>query len=445
LVLAGAGSGGGKTLITAGVIAAFRERGMRVKPFKVGPDFVDAAYLARVAQEPCRNLDPWILGADAILQSFHRGCSEADVAVVEGMLGLHDSWGSAMEGSTAELSKTIKAPVLLILDVKDTIQSAAAVALGFKNVDPAVRIAGVILNRVENEDQGRWIEEAVWRLAKVPVLGSIPELAELRQGVAGSEIEAKTLREVMERYIDLNLLRRIAGRAQALTVPAPALVRPIGAPVRLGVAYDDAFRLYYPENLELLSEAGAEIVPFSLLLDHNVPRVDGIYIAGGSTERFAAGLALNTRMLESVREAHEEGTPIYAECGGLMYLAELVINPDGRRHRMAGLLPLTIEAAGDVKHLGYREATTMQDCVLAPKGESLRGHEYHWTRITARESTQPAYELSDANGYRIGHEGYARPGILASNIHVHFGQKPELAMRFLEACSHRAGNRVLMA
>ncbi|HXA41782.1 MAG TPA: cobyrinate a,c-diamide synthase [Candidatus Solibacter sp.] len=443
LVLAGAGSSTGKTTLTAGLLAAYRRRGVRVTPFKVGPDHEDAALLAKAAGSPCRNLDPWILGRDAMLRSFHRGCVDADLAIVEGMLGLYDSWGAGTEGSTAELSKLIEAPVVLVLDVASTVQSAAALALGFKSMDPRVGIAGVILNRVADDNHARWVEEAVWQQAKIPVLGAIPALGALSladegaatgtEGAAGDSMDR--LVAAIERHLDLDLLQRIAEKARPVRM-IPRVSTPVlsdaDTGVRLGVAYDEAFNLYYPENLEILSEAGAEIVPFSLLHDSHLPNVHGLYIAGASSDRYAEELSGNAGMRESVRQAHNDGMSIYAECGGLMYLARAVVGPDGGELEMAGLLPLRVRPETGVRQMGYREMRTLDDCILAARGQSLRGHELHWSKVSnGNGGVTYAYELFDPSGYRVGHEGYTAPGVLATNIHLHFGQDPQLALNLL--------------
>ncbi len=442
LVLAGAGSSTGKTTLTAGLLAAYRRRGVRVKPFKVGPDHEDAAMLAKAAGNPCRNLDPWILGRDAMLRSFHRGCVDSDLAIVEGMLGLYDSWGAGTEGSTAELSKLIEAPVVLVLDVASTVQSAAALALGFKSMDPRVGIAGVILNRVADDNHARWVEEAVWQQAKIPVLGAIPALGELAltdQPTAGATgLDAggmDRLVAAIERNLDLDLLQRIAEKARPVGM-IPKASTPVladaDAGVRLGVAYDEAFNLYYPENLEILSEAGAEIVPFSLLHDSHLPNVHGLYMAGASSDRYAEELSRNVGMRESVRQAHDDGMSIYAECGGLMYLSRAVVGPGGDEIEMAGLLPLRVRPETGVRQMGYREMRTLDDCLLAPRGRSLRGHELHWSKVSnGGDGVTYAHELFDPSGYRVGHEGYTARGVLATNIHLHFGQDPELALNLL--------------
>ena len=431
LVLAGAGSATGKTTITTGVIAALRRRGLRVKPFKVGPDFQDSRLISQVAGGPCRTLDSWLLGADATLRSFQTGCVDGDVAVIEGMMGLLDSWGGAAD-STSGVSKLVGAPVVLILDVAYTLQSAAAIALGFKTVDPDVRVAGVLLNRVHDEEHARAVEEAVWKQARIPVLGALPVLDE------GSD--PARLADAIERHIDLDVLLQVAARRGSMPRPPEVRIPSGGHAVRLAVAYDEAFDMYYPENLELLAEGGAEIIPFSPLVDHGLPDVDGVYLAGAASERHAVQLAANPRMRESIRTAHLDGLPIYAECGGLSYLSQRLLEGSGAEHEMVGLLPLTTEPEAGERRLGYRRLRPLQDCLIAQRGQELRGYEFHWSRLSAASArVHPAYELSDLNGYVTGHEGYAAGRLLASNIHLHFGQDPGLAVNLLNACRERAG------
>lgn len=439
LVVAGGATDSGKTLVTSGIAAAFRRRGLRVHPFKVGPDFADSARLAQVTGAPCRNLDPWILGEVALLQGLRAGCADADLGLVEGMLGLLDSWGAGASGSTAELSKLIAAPVVLVLDVSHHVQTAAAVALGLRTARPDVQLAGVILNRAEDEEHARWVEEAVWELSKLPVLGTLPSLE-----VGAGPGETDALVAAVERHLDLDVLLRIAAKARPVRVQRAEPMPALEAPVRIAVAFDDAFSPYYPENLEILGEAGAELVPFSPLLDHNLPHADGVYLAGGGSERYAASLSANTRMLESLRQAADDRVPIYAECGGMMCLAESV-REDGMVHPMAGALPLRLTGGAEKRRLSYRQMRVMEDCLVADRDASLRGHEYQWGRIEVTGGTvRPVYELSDPAGFKSGHEGYARPGLLASSIHVHFGQDPTLAVKFLRACARRGAAEALV-
>src|SRR5881398_3740513 len=320
LVVAGTASNVGKTILTAGLIAAYKARGMTVQSFKVGPDYIDPAYLAHVSGRPCRNLDSWMLGEGALRQVLAQGALGADLALIEGMLGLFDGRGGSPDGSTAD--------VVLIVDVADMAQSAAAVALGFKSYGEPPKIAGVLLNNVRSDAHRRSVEDAIWDIAKLPVLGALPKMAQLdipqRQRGLLPVTENKEwdrmlglLSETINRDVDLDLLLRIANKAELVPLVPKKIFqgKPAGGPtVRLAVAYDDAFNFYYPENLELLEEHGAQVVPFSPLEDaHLPPDAAGIYLGGGFPEVFVEPLARNRAMAESIQRAYRSGVPIYAE------------------------------------------------------------------------------------------------------------------------------------
>ena len=333
LVVAGTASNIGKTILTAGLIAAFKARGLTVQSFKVGPDYIDAAYLAHVSGRPCRNLDSWMLGEGALRQVLAQGALGADLALVEGMLGLFDGRDGSTEGSTADVARIIKAPVVLVIDVRDMGESAAALALGFKTYADSPKIAGVLLNNVRSDAHRRTVEDAIWDHAKLPVLGALRAMPQLdipqRQRGLLPVTENKewdrmigVLSETIDHDVDLDLLLRIANKAELVPLVPKKLFqgKPDGGrTVRLAVAYDDAFNFYYPENLELLEEHGAEIVPFSPLEDAHLPQdAAGLYLGGGFPEIFVEPLAKNRSMAESIQRAHWSGVPIYAECGGLM-------------------------------------------------------------------------------------------------------------------------------
>ncbi|MDQ6883175.1 MAG: cobyrinate a,c-diamide synthase [Candidatus Dormibacteraeota bacterium] len=449
-MIAGTASSVGKTTITAGLIAAFKARGLAVQAFKVGPDFIDPAYLAHVSGRPCRNLDSWMLGEGALRQVLAHGSVGADLVVIEGMMGLFDGRGGNTEGSSAEVARTTRAPVVLIMDVGHMAESAAAIALGFKSYAGSLKIAGVLLNNVGSDAHRRSVEEAIWNGAKLPVLGALPAMPEVgipeRQLGLLPVLENKAwdrmiavLAEVIERQVDLDLLLRIARKAELVPLvpnkvfqdkPAP------GRPVRIAVAYDEAFNFYYPENLELMEEHGAEVVPFSPLEDAALPSdVAGVYLGGGFPEVFAEPLARNHSMAESLQRAHRAGMPIYAECGGLMFLSRSLQTESGVRHRMAGIVPVDVEMDGQVHRFGYRQIMTLEDSLLAAKGQFYRGHEFHWSRIVNQDpAIKPAYQMTNAEGDVIGYEGVVMPGLLASYVHLHFGQNPLLVEKLLTHC-----------
>src|ERR1700686_2258624 len=373
LVIAGTASNVGKTILTAGLIAAFKARGLTVQSFKVVPLNIAPAYLAHVSGRPCRNLDSWMLGEGALRQVLAQGALGADLALVEGMMGLFDGRGGTTEGSTADVARIIKAAVVLVIDVGSVGESAAAVALGFKTYSESPRIAGVLLNNVGSEGHRRSVEDAIWDTAKLPVLGALRTMPALdipqRQLGLLPVTENKEWRRMIDvlsesiaRDVDLDLLLRIANKAELVPlIPKKVFLgKPDAGPrVRLAVAYDDAFNFYYPENLELLEEHGVEIVPFSPLEDAQLPQdITGVYLGGGFPEIFVEPLARNHTMAESIQRAHRNELPIYAECGGLMYLGRSLRTGSGTTHQMAGVIPVDVEMDGEIHRFGYRQLLT---------------------------------------------------------------------------------------
>lgn len=469
LLIAGAEGGSGKTSVTLGLVTALRARGRSVQPFKVGPDFVDCAYLAHAAGRPCRNLDSWILGIEALERSLIRGATGADCALIEGGAGLFDSrggqqpWrggaaGRDFPGSTADVAHIVGTPVLLVLDVSATSETAAAIALGLRQLDPQLDIAGVILDRVPNPDRRTLVEDAVWHRAKLPVLGAIPwipeaEIPDLRSGLlpVGQNPHVDeaiaALGAAVTRECDLDLIERVMQRAEAMSAPMHPPHQQ-GAPVRVGVAFDDAFACYYAENLEMLEEAGAEIVTFSPLEDRELPPdLDAIYLGGGLGETHLPRLAANHGFLSALRRAHAHGMPIYAEAGGLVCCARSARLSDGSAVPLAGLLPLDVGCSAGHPQQGYRELRIETDCLLGPQGMKLRGHEVRAAELlSAARGVSPAYAMHDCEGAPLGCEGWAVGNLLGSFVHLHFAQAPEVVDRLLErARSHRREQRALMA
>ena len=454
LVIAGTSSSVGKTILTAGLIAAFKARGLTVQSFKVGPDYIDPAYLAHVSGRPCRNLDSWMLGEGALRQVLAQGALGADLALVEGMMGLFDGRGGSPDGSTADVARIIKAPVVLVIDVSNMAESAAAVALGFKTYSESPKIAGVLLNNVGSDSHRRNVEDAIWGTAKLPVLGALRNMPQLdipeRQlgllPVTENREWERTvgvLSETITRDVDLDLLLRIANKAELVPLVPKKVFQgkpASGYRVRLAVAYDEAFNFYYPENLELLEEHGAEVVPFSPLEDPHLPQdAAGLYLGGGFPEVFVEPLAKNRAMAESIQRAHLSGLPIYAECGGLMYLGRSLRTETGAAHTMADVIPVDVEMDGQIHRFGYRQILTLEDSILSPKGQFYRGHEFHWSRITGHDGgLKSAYQMLNAEGDVIGYEGFIGPNLLASYVHLHFGQNPLLVDKFVQHCREYA-------
>ena len=448
IVLAGTRSGTGKTTIATGIIGALARRGLRVQPFKCGPDYIDPSYHKLACGVPSRNIDTWMLPRAAALELFGRAAKPAQIAVVEGVMGLYDGHANLTEqASTAEVAKLLNAPVILIANAARVARSIAAEVLGFQQFDPAVRIAGVILNGIGSPRHLDFCKPPIEQATGIPVLGYLPRREDLQaperhlglvpvvEGpVAHDWLDA--LIAQVEQTIDLDKLLAIAARAQTPAAP-PALfpTNPIPPKARIALAYDKAFNFYYQDALDLLKAWGADIIPFSPLADAALPaNVGGIYIGGGFPEIYASDLAANRPMLQAVRAAHARGVQIYAECGGLMYLAQSLTDFDGKSYPMAGLLPATTSMSGGRLTLGYREIEALADGPLLRKGDRARGHEFHWSIANAPASpAQAAYAVRSQNS-RL--EGFRAPNLWASYIHLHFAANPAIAPRFVSACAN---------
>ena len=446
-VLAGTRSGVGKTTIATGIMGALARRGLRVQPFKCGPDYIDPSYHLMACGTPSRNIDTWLLAHDTALELYGRAAQSADVAVVEGVMGLYDGHANLTEqGSTAEVAKLLRAPVILIASAARVARSVAAEALGFQKFDPSVNIAGVILNGVGSPRHLEFCKPPIEDATGLPVLGYMPRRDDLRvperhlgliptvEGVVVEEWFDKLTAQV-EETIDLGRLLEVAGQADAPSVAQgafPAATQPRRA--RIAVARDKAFNFYYQDSLDLLEAWGAELAPFSPLEDGALPDgIGGVYIGGGFPELFARELAANEGMKQSIRAAHTHGTRIYAECGGLMYLGESLTDFDGKAHHMVGLIPAKSSMSKGRLTLGYREVESLSDGALLAKGERVRGHEFHWSVADSPASAQHAAYAVHSQGGRI--EGFRAGNLTASYIHIHMGSRAGMARRFVGECA----------
>lgn len=450
LLIAGVTSGCGKTTITCAVIAALRRRGLRVQPYKGGPDYIDPTYHTQAAGVPARNLDSWMLPAQRALELFGRVAASSDIAVVEGMMGLYDGRADTEEGSSAQLAKLLGAPVLLVVDAGQTSRTAAAIALGMQRFDPALRIGGVILNNVSSEAHRAWAAGPIESATGIPVLGTFPRRPELAlperhlglvpssEHGAGEEL-FDGLAAQAEQTFDLDGVLALARSAPPLEVMSTGILpdRRVPARARIALALDEACSFYYEDNLDLLRAWGAEIVPFSPMRDPALPGgVGALYIGGGFPEVYAAQLSGNLTMHGAIRTAAASGMPIYAECGGLMYLSEGIVDFGGARHAMVGLVPGWSAMRHRKMTLGYREVTARTDLPHLRAGDAARGHEFHWSVME-----QPVPEAAAA--YSVGGdpaalEGYARGNLVASYCHLHFASNPRIAPALVEAASaHR--------
>ncbi|PKO23297.1 MAG: cobyrinate a,c-diamide synthase [Chloroflexi bacterium HGW-Chloroflexi-1] len=459
LVIAGAHSGAGKTTLTAGLIAALRRRRLVVQPFKAGPDYIDPSYHTLAAGRACRNLDTWMLPPAAVRSAFARGCRGADLAVVEGVMGLYDGFSYDDEtGSTAHLARLLDAPVVLVLNIASMARSAAAVALGYREFDRALRLAGFILNHAGSPAHGAGVAASVTAATGLPCFGWLPRsehlgIPERHLGLVPTaepgrwEAFLAAAADHVAMHLDLDALLAVAqaaGRPSALPDGGAAGVEGAHSHdrVRIAVARDEAFSFYYEDNLELLAAAGAEIVFFSPLRASALPAgCRGLYIGGGFPEMYAARLAENAALRTDLRLAIGAGLPTYAECGGLMYLTQAVTDLSGATYPMVGVLRGASVMSGRLT-LGYRQVVTLVDTLLAPAGVTLRGHEFHYSEWMDRPAAQAAYRVVNGANDQVRLEGFASPTLLASYIHLHWAALPHLAARFVEACrdkKHLAG------
>ncbi len=458
LLIAATHSGVGKTTLTAGLIAALVRQGLIVQPFKTGPDYIDGSYHTLAAGRACRNLDTWMVAPDRVRILMAHAARDADLAVIEGVMGVYDGFGYDTEtGSSAHVAKLMQAPVVLVIDAARMARSAAAVALGYRQFDPELPLAGFIVNRVGSESHGRGVAAAIERATGLPVLGWLPrnpalEIPERHLGLVPTAepgrwrafIEAAA--DAVARHLDLGRLLIIArGAPQVQVYDLPTLlpdIRPSldeDASSTVAVASDEAFSFTYQDNLDLLRAAGARIVFFSPLHDASLPEDAGaVILSGGFPELYADQLAANDAMKAALQRAHAKGMPIYAECGGLMYLTESVSDMDGREHRMVGLLPGRSMMTRRLT-MGYREARAAQNSWLYSAGDTVRGHEFHYSTWEGRPTDLPAaYTLLPRGDSPARTEGACLGTLWASYVHLHFGARPELVARFVAAARTRS-------
>jgi cobyrinic acid a,c-diamide synthase len=448
LVVAGTASGVGKTTITVGLIATLRARGLRVAAFKCGPDYLDPTYHARAAGSPCHNLDGWMMGREAVLATFRRATRDADIAVIEGVMGLFDGASpTSEEGSTAEIAKWLEAPVLLVVDTRGMARTVAAIARGFAEFDPELPLRGLVCNHVGSRGHLDLLRRTG---ATPPIVGGLPvepryAFPERHLGLHTADRQAvpdailDPWGPLVEQWLDvpaiLEMARSAPPLAQVESPGTPAIVSSLRGP-RIGLACDEAFHFYYEDNLARLEALGAELVRFSPVHDSALPDVDGLYFGGGYPETVAAELAGNDRMIRAVRDFAVRGGPIYAECGGLMYLAREIRTRDGRRHAMVGLVAGDVVVRDKLQALGYVEVETRTPTILGPAGLRFRGHQFRYSELTALpEDADRRYLVRRRRDGAVHDEGYAMRNVVASYVHAHWASNPAVAEGFVEACA----------
>lgn len=448
-LIAGTASGVGKTTVTLAILAAMRRRGLIVQPFKGGPDFLDTGHHTRIAGRAARNLDTWMLSHEANEDVLRQNAAGADAIVVEGMMGLFDGKDGATEtGSSAEIAKLLKLPVVLVLDASKSARSIAAVVLGFEHFDRELPLAGVILNRIASDRHFRMLETAIHSSCQTPILGWLPR--EPLISIPERHLGLRTAEESVDQEQQLDRLAALAEEHLNLDAllaldcglglgPVPSRQETPKTTVRIGVARDRAFCFYYEDNLDLLRQHGAEIVPFSPLLEASLPPdLNALYLGGGYPELYAQQLSANTSMLASIRAFAASGRPVYAECGGMIYLSQQLTAADGTAHGMAGVLPLAMEMTSKLVRFGYVTVELTQDCLLGARGTVLRGHSFHYSRIVNTPTIPTSYRVQYSLSGQQEEEGYSLGNVLASYVHLHFRTAPAVAQHLVEQARHSA-------
>jgi cobyrinic acid a,c-diamide synthase len=454
-VVAGTASGVGKTTVALALMAEFRERGWVVQPFKCGPDFLDPGHLSAVCGRTARNLDTWMMDSESVRAIFETSASDADVAIVEGMMGLFDgAAGGEDQGSTAAIAKLLNLPIVLVLDAAKGARSIAAVVKGFESFDPALHFAGVVLNGVSSQAHYQMLEVAIREVTATPLLGRIPKdpsitIPERYLGLHTAEerspgAQRAQLAEIARRHLNLSPLLDLSPLLELpgspLTPPSrkhPMVAGP-GLPtkpgIRIGVARDRAFSFYYEDNFDLLRQNGAEIVFFSPLTDLHLPaNLDALYLGGGYPELHADALSRNVQLGAEIGSFVDSGKPLYAECGGFIYLGSSLTLLDGTVVPMSGVLPVDFEMTTQLVQFGYVEVEFVANCLLGAAGTRLRGHSFHCSRFRSPANLPTAYRVHYSLGGQTEAEGFTYKNVLATYIHLPFRGNPGVTACLVEA------------
>ena len=428
-------------------MAAFKRRGLNVRAFKVGPDFIDPGYHGQVCGVVSRNLDGWMLTRDYNREVFERHTRGSDIAIVEGVMGLFDGYdGKSEAGSTAQMAKWLRLPVILVVDARSMARSAAALVRGFEDFDQDLDFAGVAFNRIGSPTHMEYLKEAVAGSIKMPCLGGVPRqdeivLPERHLGLVTSEENRLSpgyvdrLADLVEKSIHLETLLGALpnlGEKRAEKHRGPNGLYPVS----VGIAMDEAFCFYYQDNLDILESFGAELVPFSPLQDKRLPEgISGLYLGGGYPELFARQLSDNVSLRARIKRLAEKGFPMYAECGGFMFLCQEIQDTEENSYPMAGVYPFKVRMLSRLKFLGYREVRLAAPCPLGTAGQVVRGHEFHYSEmIEGPKGVQLAYSIADRRGKDREREGFLVGNALGSYVHLHFGSNPAAAENFVHLC-----------
>ncbi|WP_338462672.1 cobyrinate a,c-diamide synthase [Synechococcus elongatus IITB7] len=444
LIIAGERSGVGKTTITLALLAALKARQASVQSFKVGPDYIDPMFHRFVTGRDCRNLDPVLTSEDYVQLCFQKHSQTADYALIEGVMGLFDGLtGKIDTASTAHIARLLNLPILLVLNCSSTARSIAAIAYGYRNFDPRLNIAGIILNRVGSDRHLELLTDALEPLS-IPILGVLRRQDEIQipdrhLGLIPTA-ELPQLQAIIDRLavlgqqcFDWERLEPLLATTDFLTQTDSSTTQSRSVKPVIAIACDRAFNFYYADNLDILRDAGAELIEWSPLQDSCFPtEAQGLYFGGGFPEVFASELSNNLSARQAVQQAVSQGMPCYAECGGLMYLCQQVIDFEKQHYPMVGAIAATAQM-GSRLTLGYREATAQKDSPLLKQGQVVWGHEFHRSSLL-EPVVQPLFQLKNFDGSLNYGEGWSHANLHASYLHLHFGAKPWLVQNFLKAC-----------
>lgn len=455
IVVAALRGGSGKTLFSVGIIAALRNRGIQIAPFKKGPDYIDAGWLALAAGRPCYNLDTFLIDSHFITESFQLHTQSADAAVIEGNRGLYDCINTEGLTSTAELAKLLALPVILCLDATKTTRTMAAVVMGCTHFDPQLHIRGLIFNHVAGARHEKILRDSIQHHCGIPVLGAMPKLRqqlfpERHMGLVPTyehqwaQDAAGAIADLAEKHLDMAAIVDIATRPTRTPSDKPIVAIEVSPPAHdpapdsptcasrgrrpvIGIIRDSAFQFYYPENLEALVQAGADVVITSPLFEDNLPSVDALYIGGGFPETHAARLAKNVTYREQLRSLAEAGLPIYAECGGLMFLGEALELDEGS-FAMTGVLPIRFGFCKRPQGHGYATVRVTHPNPFYDIGQTLKGHEFHYSKVLGQcDADHMAFEMVRGAGIMGGRDGMCRHNVLATYLHIHALGTPQWA------------------
>ncbi|AEV95627.1 cobyrinate a,c-diamide synthase [Pediococcus claussenii] len=452
VLIAGVSSGSGKTSVTLALMKALTKKGYNVQPYKIGPDFVDTKFHTRVTGNDSRNIDDFLVpDDDTLAYLFDRDTSDKDIGIIEGVMGLYDGLGTDKDAhSTAGMAKKLGLPVILVLNGRSMSTSAAAIIKGFINFDSAVDVEAVIINGVMSDNHFTLIKKAINRYCPgIRVLGYLPFQKEYSlpsrqlglvpdQEIEGVDQKIAGLANILEKHVDINDLLKVAVEHQASDTNQfwKMIQKENIIPIKLGIALDDAFNFYYSDNLKLLSDVGIRIIPFSPIKDQRLPQVDAIWIGGGYPEEFAVELASNQAIQHQIKQYVLNGKPLFAECGGLMYMGDKLIDKKQNEFKMTGILPGVSTMTERLKQFGYCKAIPQSDCLIGKTGVTVVGHEFHHSVFEPESGKlNPILSISkqrDGEIVKSWTGGYQYQKMFASYLHVHFYQSPEFFVNFLK-------------